>query len=1000
MHARANTHDIRVVVFAGELRRFNRPRKCRTNAGDLVCGNLFTVTGATHHHAERTGLANDGLSSGEAEGRVVVFGVVNMSTVVDDIVAPRAQVIGKGVLCLEGGMVGSNMDPHSAILSRDHPPTSGDGWSSARGGFASVTGLGATKGVPVSGHNLSKIEAAGRANLLHVEHYDIHLDLRDVRTSPTFRSTTTVTFSATAGGSTWIDLVADEVMSVQLNGVELATSVFANDQIALHDLADHNTLVVDARCKYTRDGTGLHRFFDPVDNEAYLYTQFEVPDARQVYANFEQPDLKAEFSFTVIAPNHWEVVSNGAEESRAQIADGVDQWKFARTKRMSTYITAIVAGPYHHVHDEYRGTYGTYPLGLYCRKSLAEYLDHEELFKITKQGFAFFEDQFKFGYPFGKYDQLFCPEYNAGAMENAGAVTFLEDYVFRSRVTRLQYEARANTILHEMAHMWFGDLVTMKWWEDLWLNESFAEWAAYWSMARCTEFTDAWTEFLGLRKEWGYRQDQQPTTHPIAAEMVDLDSVRPNFDGISYAKGASVLKQLVAYIGEDAFVTGVRNYLQKHQYANAELSDLLNELTAASGVDLKDWMNVWIQTPGVNTLRLEAEVDSDGIYTKALLHQEPAKEPAGLEPVLRGHRLQLGFYNLVNGALTCTDRMWITADGAITELTDQLVGRPRPEVLLINEGDHTFAKIRLDRHSMSNAITHYGAITDSLARTLIWMAAWDMTRDGELPTREWVTLVKGAINSEPEVSVIGIMLRYTKLAVDSYGNPARRGSYYKELADAYFDAAQNAEPGSDLQLAYVRGLLAFATEHAHLAWIESLLTGEGSLKGLAVDIDLRWGMLGRLTTTGYWDPSKIEEEVARDNTAFGQQAAAAARAAVPTADAKAAAWRILTEDDDVANAIYQSTAMGFRQAEQLDLLEPYVARYFVDVESVFKKHDIHVAENFGIITFPSLFVEDATVQMADQFLASHADGNVAMLRFVKEGRANTIRAIRARQADL
>ena len=852
----------------------------------------------------------------------------------------------------------------------------------------------------MSGHNLSKIEAAGRAKLLSVEHYDIALDLSEVRSSPTFRSTTTVTFGASAGGSTWIDLVADEVLAVTLNGVSLDPGRYTDGRIPLHDLAAQNTLVVDARCKYTRDGTGLHRFVDPVDNEAYLYSQFEVPDARQVFANFEQPDLKAEFTFTVTAPNHWEVVSNGAVASRTSAGDGLDRWSFARTKRMSTYITAIVAGPYHHVHDEYAGKFGTYPLGLYCRKSLAEFLDHEELFKITKQGFAFFEEQFQFGYPFGKYDQLFCPEYNAGAMENAGAVTFLEDYVFRSRVTRLQYEARANTILHEMAHMWFGDLVTMRWWEDLWLNESFAEWAAYWSMARCTEFTDAWTEFLGLRKEWGYRQDQQPTTHPIAAEMVDLESVRPNFDGISYAKGASVLKQLVAYIGEEAFVAGVRTYLQKHQYANASLSDLLAELTAASGVDLKDWMNVWIQTPGVNTLRLEAEVDGDGIYTKALLHQEPAKEPVGLDPVLRGHRIQLGFYNFVDGALTCTDRDWVTVDGAITDLADVLVGRPRPAVLLVNEGDHTFAKLRLDRHSMQHAIKHYGAFTDSLARTLIWMSAWDMTRDGELPTRDWVTLVKHAIDAEPEVSVIGIMLRYTKLAVDSYGNPARRNGYYRELASAYFDAAQNAEPGSDLQLAYVRGLLAFATDNGHLEWIESLLTGESVLNGLKVDVDLRWGLLTRLTTTGYWEAVKIEEELARDNTAFGQQSAAAARAAVPTAEAKAAAWALLTEADDVANAIYQSTAIGFRQAEQLELLAPYVARYFVDVESVFARHDIHVAENFGILGFPSLFVEDATVQLADQFLTSHAEGNVAMLRFVKEGRANTLRALRARQADL
>lgn len=849
------------------------------------------------------------------------------------------------------------------------------------------------------GQNLTKLEAAARAALITVDHYDVFLDLSEVRASDTFRSRTTVTFGATAGASTWIDLVAERVDAVTLNGRSIDTLAYVDSRIPLDGLESQNTLVVDARCKYTRDGTGLHRFVDPVDGETYLYTQFECPDARQMYANFEQPDLKAEFTFTVTAPDHWEVVSNNLEASRAGAGNGCDTWVFARTKRMSTYVTAIVAGPYFHVHDEYSGSFGTYPLGLYCRKSLAEFLDHEHLFTVTKQGFEFFEQQFQFGYPFGKYDQLFCPEYNAGAMENAGCVTILEDYVFRSKVTRFHYIQRANTILHELAHMWFGDLVTMRWWEDLWLNESFAEWAAYWSMTRCTEYSDGWTDFLGLRKEWGYRQDQLPTTHPIAATMVDLDSVRPNFDGISYAKGASVLKQLVAYAGEDAFIAGVRTYLQKYQYANAELSDLLAELSAACGHDLTDWMNSWIQTPGVNLLRLETEVDGDNIYTKVLLHQEPPKEPAGLDAVLRSHRIRLGFYNFVDGTLACTDSVWVTVEGAITEL-DELVDRPRPAILLVNDGDHTFAKIRLDHTSMHTAIKHYGAIDDSLARTLVWMSAWDMTRDGELPARDWVALALQAIDTEPEVSVVGVLLRYTALAVNSYANPLRRTGYAQQLANALYDAARNADPGSEHQLAFIRGFLTYATEPTHLAWIEGLFDGTAHLDGLAIDVDLRWGLLTRLTTTGYWGPERIDEELDRDNTAFGAQSAAFARAAVPTAEAKAAAWTLLTETKDVANSIYSYTAMGFRQAEQLALLEPYVGRYFVDAESVCELHEHHMAEDFLIFVYPSLFVEEATVEMTTEFLDTHASGNVSMLRYMREGRANLIRASRARQADM
>ncbi len=849
------------------------------------------------------------------------------------------------------------------------------------------------------GQNLSKAEAAGRAAIVAVEHYDVVLDLSEVRTSPTFASRTTVTFTATPGAETWIDLVADAVVSATLNGRSLDPATFADSRLPLPGLAERNELVVDARCKYTRDGTGLHRFVDPVDDEVYLYTQFECPDARQMYANFEQPDLKAEFTFTVTAPNHWEVVSNNTEASRVPAGAGTDTWSFERTKRMSTYITAIVAGPYFHVHDSYSGRFGTYPLGIYCRKSLGEFLDADAIFTLTKQGFAFFEEQFDLGYPFGKYDQLFCPEYNAGAMENAGCVTFLEDYVFRSRVTRMQYMARANTILHEMAHMWFGDLVTMEWWEDLWLNESFAEWAAYWAMGNATEFTDAWVEFLSLRKEWGYRQDQLPSTHPIAASMPDLDSVRPNFDGISYAKGASVLKQLVAYVGEEAFIAGVRVYLRKYAYGNARLEHLLVELSAASGRDLSAWMDSWIQTPGVNLLRAQIAADGDGIITDFVVEQLPPQEPAGLAPSLRNHRIAIGFYDLVDGTLQRTAQHWVDISGERTSL-DALVNHTRPAVVLLNDDDHSFAKIRLDAHSLRNAIENYGAFDDPLARTLVWMSAWDMTRDGELPTRDWLALMSQAIDTESEVSVLTMQLRYSKLAVDFYGNPARRSGYYRDLATALNDAVRNAAAGSDHQVALMRGLLMFAAESHHLDWIGGLLDGECTLPGLKIDADMRWSMLTRLVATGARDAAAIEAEVARDNTAFGQRSAAAARAAVPTAEAKAAAWTLLTETKDVANSVYEYTALGFRQPEQAELLAPYVARYFVDLEHVWTLHEHHMAEDFSLFAFPGIFVEPAVVEMATEFLDTHTGGHVAMLRYVNEGRANVVRAMRARQADI
>ncbi len=455
-----------------------------------------------------------------------------------------------------------------------------------------------------------------------------------------------------------------------LNGVDLdVADVVSGPRISLPDLAAENELVVTADCAYMNTGEGLHRFIDPVDKETYLYSQFESADSRRMYASFEQPDLKATFQLTVTAPSHWKVVSNSPSPAPTVHGDGTATWAFDATPRISTYITALVAGPYHRVSDTYSGPYGTYPLDVYCRESLAEYLDSDEIFTVTKQGFAYFEEQFGTPYPFAKYDQLFVPEFNAGAMENAGCVTILEDYVFRSRVTDAAYEQRANTILHELAHMWFGDLVTMTWWDDLWLNESFAEWASHWGNVNATRYNNAWTTFANLRKAWAYRQDQLPSTHPIAADMVDLDAVKVNFDGITYAKGASALRQLVAWVGEEQFLAGVRAYFAKHAWGNTELSDLLSELEVTSGRDLSAWTHEWLQTSGVNLLRPDHQPSArTTLMTNVVIEQEPPTSPEGIDPTLRSHRIGLGLYDVKNGALTLRERIEVDVVGARTEV--------------------------------------------------------------------------------------------------------------------------------------------------------------------------------------------------------------------------------------------------------------------------------------------------------------------------------------------
>ncbi len=467
----------------------------------------------------------------------------------------------------------------------------------------------------MAGTNLHRDEAATRAELLEIRSYRIDLDLTTSET--TFASTTTIEFAAREpGASTFADLVGATVHEITLNGRPLdPLTAYSDSRIRLDGLAADNTLVVRADCTFSRTGEGLHRFVDPADDRVYLYSQFEVPDARRVYATFEQPDLKASFTFNVTAPAHWKVVSNAPTPVPTPLDDdeeGKALWSFPPTERMSTYITALVAGEYHEVIDTYSGKFGEISLGHYCRQSLKQHLDIDELLEVTRQGFDYFETAFDYPYPFGKYDQLYVPEYNMGAMENAGCVTFRDEYLPRSRQVHAFYEQRANTILHEMAHMWFGDLVTMRWWDDLWLNESFAEWASHHAMVVGTKYTEAWTGFTNARKNWAYRQDQLPSTHPIAADNYDLEAVEVNFDGITYAKGASTLKQLVAWVGLDPFMEGLRAYFKAHAFGNSEFADLLTALEQASGRELDSWAKEWLQTSGVNTLAPVFEVDDRG----------------------------------------------------------------------------------------------------------------------------------------------------------------------------------------------------------------------------------------------------------------------------------------------------------------------------------------------------------------------------------------------------
>jgi len=838
----------------------------------------------------------------------------------------------------------------------------------------------------VPGTNLTRDEAASRAALLHVNSYDVVLDLT---TGPTtFLTSTTVRFAARAAGvGTWIDFVGDSVTSVTLNGVALdPAEVFADSRIALPALAPDNVLVVDAVGRYTNSGEGLHRFVDPVDNEVYLYSQFEVPDSRRVYAVFEQPDLKATFAFTATVPDHWVVVSNQPAPEPVPAGEGRATWAFEATPRISSYITALCAGPYTVRWDEVQGRDAVIPMGIFARRSITEHVDYGNLFDCTKAGILFFEKEFDGAFPFAKYDQLFVPEYNAGAMENAGCVTITDAYVFRGQPSEPLVERRALTILHELAHMWFGDLVTMKWWDDLWLNESFAEWASSVCQAEATEWPDAWTTFHSHEKTWAYQQDQQSDTHPVYADMRDLVDVTVNFDGITYAKGGSVLKQLVAYVGRDAFREGLRSYFRKHAWGNTTMGDLFAEFEAGSGRDLSDWAQRWLKTSGPSTLALDITTDDNGVITAAAMTQTVA----GSDPTLRPHRVGIGRYDLLGGRLDRVGYVEVDVDGPRTELPE-LVGLPRPALLLPNDEDLTYAKIALDPLSLQTAMAHIDAFDDSLARSLVLGSLWEMLRDGALAPSDFADVLLRVIPVEEHTVVLRTILRTTKqipsmlLATLRWFLPeAARPAMVDKSVNVIRTALDAAVPGSDKQQQLVVAYAALARHTDDLTRLQGILDGSVVVPGLSVDQDLRWALLTQIAASGGASEDDIAAELDRDPSLAGREQALKARAAIPTAQAKTAAWALAIEQDTQTNAALEAIGAGFRRCDDPALLRPFVESYLDMLEPVFADRSYAIAERCVKYFYPLDIADAALRDRTRAWLADHEDAPAGLRRLVIE----------------
>ena len=843
------------------------------------------------------------------------------------------------------------------------------------------------------GNNLSRAEAADRSANLKVHHYDITLDV--TVGAETFYSKTRVTFScSTPGYSTFIDAVGKRLISATLNGKPLESSAFTGQSLFISDLQSENELIVEVEAIYSKTGEGLQRSVDPVDNEVYLYSQGETAFIRNMYPCFDQPDLKATFDFTVIAPAHWEVISNNPVKSKTDI-DGKKKWEFTTTPVISTYITAVVAGPYASVHDEYNGK-KKIPLGIYCRKSLFEHLDAKEVFQVTKEGFEYFERVFGLAYAFEKYDQIAVVDFNWGAMENAGCVTFREEIlVFRSKVTERMYNARANTILHEMAHMWFGDLVTMKWWDDLWLNESFAEWSSYLALVEATRFKNSWAGFNAERKNWAYRQDQLSSTHPIAADMFDIETVKANFDGITYAKGASVLHQLVAHVGRDNFIAGLQVYFAKHAYKNTTLKDLLDELEATSGRSLDGWVSTWLQTAGVNTLRPVISSSGDS-YESIAIKQDPPLIPVGSQE-RRPHRLAVGLYDLKENKLVLRRSVELDVSGELS-IVEKLAGEKLADLLLINDRDLSYAKIRFDQRSIETLKSHLGKLDDNLSRALCWSATWDMLRDAEISSTDFIEIAIAGLPGEDDITTVTALGNQLVAAIELYASNKNRDSLRERIAGVLGKLLDQAKPGSDLQLQYARMFSNLAHTTAQGARVKELL--EGGLEGLIIDADLRWQLLLNLVERGLAGAQEIESELVRDNTLTGKLSYERCMAAVPALDSKERAFKKATEDFEISNWTRLSAIQGFARPLHRDLHAKFIDRYFALILDIYNTKSYEDSSNIIDLLFPSYVVSEETLAKTNNWLNSTGkDAHPTLRRHVLEAKDALERALKVQSVD-
>lgn len=861
------------------------------------------------------------------------------------------------------------------------------------------------------GANLTRQEAADRKAVIGQTHYQVHLDLTgnipshastDKGDQNNFLSVSTVTFDAQPGSSTYLDLIANKVVSVTINDNQVdPAQVYSDSRVQLDNLQEHNTVTVEALCQYSHTGEGLHRSLDPSDGNIYLYSQFEVPDARRVYAVFDQPDIKAVFDFSLSAPKDWVVISNQptAEQPQVQADDEeVRIWKFKPTPVMSSYLTAFCAGPYAQWTSSHTLASGRQvPLGIYTRQALkdAASADVDYLFDITAKGMDFYNQTWGVEYPYEKYDQVFVPEYNAGAMENIGCVTIRDSYIYESKTTDANKERRVVTVLHELAHMWFGDLVTMKWWNDLWLNESFAEFTSTLATAEVTEWKDAWATFCSGEKSWGQAEDEKPTTHPIVAPINDLNDTYVNFDGITYAKGASVLKQLVAYVGRERFFQGIHNYLEKNKYGNATLDDLLSELEATSGRDMKTWSSLWLEQSGINTIAADVQEGEDGTISNLVLKQTAPAE----HPVMRPHRLAVGFYSSdENGKVVRTDSFELDVDGENT-VVEEARGKARPDFILINDNDLTYTKIRLDSKSLAFALENLDHFVDPLARAITWLSLWDMTRSAELPAESFIETSLKALATEEESTTFRYALGQVQTSANLYVAPSRRQTVINHISDTLWHLAQSAAPGSDEQYQLLTAYLHYGVGSEYARRTAGLLDGSVVLPGLDMDNNLRWVVTIDRARAGVIGNAEIDAELAKRETTENREFSYMAKASIPTTDAKQWAFDQALHNTNLTNSQIEAVANGFSSNNRPELFAGYVARFFDMIDWIWKNKTFHMSETLlgslsGYGLYPVYAKAADLVEAGQAWLDSHPDADKALRHLIQANVDSSQRTLR------